>query len=211
MAMKKPGAYAPLSAYYADDDRIMEAGEDAELLYVRMLAYAARSPEREGWVSDAVVSSRLGILERDSGNGAGNVPGNSTDSRKQRSRTRTDHSDEVGKSAHDDVNDAPGDVVDEFADWWKLYPKKVDKGHAKKAFAKARKSVELVDLCAATEALAEKAKHMERRFIPNPATWLNGERWTDEPDVPTDPDDPPWRPVGDPPEGMFNYDHEDLP
>ena len=81
--MKRPGAYAPLHALYADDEKIMAAGEDAELLYVRMLAYAARTPRTDGWISDAVLRSRLGILPRTCGcpgnvpgNAPGNVPGN---------------------------------------------------------------------------------------------------------------------------------------
>lgn len=77
MAMRKPGPYAPLSAYYADDEAIMAAGEDAELLYIRMLAYAARTPTTEGWISDAVVTSRLGILPRsdEAGTDAGSRAG----------------------------------------------------------------------------------------------------------------------------------------
>ena len=81
MAMRRPGPFAPLAAFYADDEKIMEAGEDAELLYVRMLAYAARTPLTEGWISDRVVVSRLGILPRDAGNGAGTVPGTDAGSR----------------------------------------------------------------------------------------------------------------------------------
>ena len=81
MAMRRPTVYVPLSATYADDERIMEAGEDAELLYVRMLAYAARTPLTEGWISDRVLQSRLGILPRPTGNGAGTVPGTDAGSR----------------------------------------------------------------------------------------------------------------------------------
>lgn len=76
MAMKRPGIYAPLSAYYFDDAAIMEVGEDAELLYVRMLAYAARQMEFEGFISDRVILTRLGIMPRESGNGTGNGTGN---------------------------------------------------------------------------------------------------------------------------------------
>lgn len=81
MAMKRPGIYAPLSAYYFDDAAIMEVGEDAELLYVRMLAYAARQMEFEGFISDRVIASRLGIMPRESGNGTGNAPGTDAGSR----------------------------------------------------------------------------------------------------------------------------------
>lgn len=86
MAMRRPGTYVPLSAHYADDEKIMEAGEDAELLYLRMLAYAARTPLTEGWISDRVLRSRLGILPRESGNGAGTVPGTDAGSRAERLR-----------------------------------------------------------------------------------------------------------------------------
>lgn len=84
MASRKPGPYAPLAANYADDEKIMEAGEDAELLYIRMLAYAARTPRTEGWVSDAVILSRLGILPRISGNGTGTETGTDAGSRAAR-------------------------------------------------------------------------------------------------------------------------------
>lgn len=79
MAKKRPGPYVGLSANYADDEKIMAAGEDAELLYIRMLAYCARTPMTEGWVSEPVLKSRLGITERtaydDSGKATGNVTG----------------------------------------------------------------------------------------------------------------------------------------
>lgn len=61
MARKRPGIYAALSAYYFDDVAIMEAGEAAELLYVRLLAYASRQPQMEGFIPRLVVMSRLGI------------------------------------------------------------------------------------------------------------------------------------------------------
>lgn len=78
MAMKRPGPYVGLSANYADDEKIMQAGEDAELLYIRMLAYAARTPLTEGWISDSVLQSRLGILPRTAYDNSGKVTGNVT-------------------------------------------------------------------------------------------------------------------------------------
>lgn len=84
MAVRKPGVYVALSANYADDEAIMDAGEDAELLYIRMLAYCARTPLTEGWISDRVVLSRLGVMPRLAGNGAGNEPGTDAGSRAAR-------------------------------------------------------------------------------------------------------------------------------
>lgn len=61
MATRRPGPFAPLSSYYYDDAAIMEAGEAAELLYVRMLAYASRQLEFEGFIPKAVIETRLGV------------------------------------------------------------------------------------------------------------------------------------------------------
>ena len=67
-----------------------------------------------------------------------------------------------------------------FDDLWKIYPKKVGKGTARKAFAKAM-----------TKATADQIEHslsvfvrswgsQDKKFMPHLATWLNGERWDDE-------------------------------
>lgn len=48
---KRKGSYAPLSAHYYKDDAIAEAGEGAELLYVRGLAFCADVLE-DGFISD---------------------------------------------------------------------------------------------------------------------------------------------------------------
>lgn len=64
MARKRPTSYVPLSVYYADDEAVMDAGEDAELMFLRMLAYAGRTPTTEGYVPRRVCLTRLGIAAR---------------------------------------------------------------------------------------------------------------------------------------------------
>lgn len=49
--IRRNGSFAPLSAHYYDDDAVIAAGEKAELLYVRSLAFAARKPT-DGFISD---------------------------------------------------------------------------------------------------------------------------------------------------------------
>ena len=49
--IRRNGSFAPLSAHYYDDDAIIAAGEKAETLYVRGLAFAARKPV-DGFISD---------------------------------------------------------------------------------------------------------------------------------------------------------------
>ena len=49
--IRRNGSFAPLSAHYYDDDAIIAAGERAEVLYTRSLAFAARKPA-DGFISD---------------------------------------------------------------------------------------------------------------------------------------------------------------
>ncbi|KKK80922.1 hypothetical protein LCGC14_2818630, partial [marine sediment metagenome] len=68
--------------------------------------------------------------------------------------------------------------LDEFRVFWEAYPKKVGKGEARKAWGKKG----TVSLSHILEAIQKQKEHWrEPRFIPNPATWLNQERWDDEP------------------------------
>lgn len=85
----------------------------------------------------------------------------------------------------------PPAVDENFESFWALYPRREDKGHAVKAWrAASKKATPEVILAGLTQHVAGwKRAHTTRKFIPMPATWLNGERWTDE--QPADePDDP---------------------
>lgn len=65
---------------------------------------------------------------------------------------------------------------DGFDAFWEAYPRKVSKGHARKAWASAiRKSSPATII----RAVAEARWSRDPKFIPHPATWLNGERWND--------------------------------
>ena len=59
--MKRPGRYAALAASYYDDMAIIEAGEAAEVMYTRLLAWCAGHPETDGRVPETVVLTRLGF------------------------------------------------------------------------------------------------------------------------------------------------------
>lgn len=69
----------------------------------------------------------------------------------------------------------------EFADFWKLYPRKVAKKDAEKAWSRLSlnqqaKAIETVPL----HAKCWCAECRETHCIPHAATWLNGERFEDE-------------------------------
>jgi len=66
-------------------------------------------------------------------------------------------------------------------DIYAAYPKKVDKGHAIPAIKKAMKKVQPAELLRCVQAYSGSVKgKTERKFIPNPSTWFNGERWADD-------------------------------
>lgn len=65
-----------------------------------------------------------------------------------------------------------------FAEFWKLYPRRIGKGAAEKSWQKAVKVAPVdVILAGARNYVWPK----DPQFIPHPATWLNQHRWKDEP------------------------------
>ena len=76
-----------------------------------------------------------------------------------------------------------GAVVEEpFDTFWREYPKKTGKGYARKKFATALTKTSFQTIMDALEKV-KRSPQWNRdagRYIPNPATWLNQERWEDE-------------------------------
>ena len=60
-SFKRPGRYAALAADYYDNPAIIAVGPDAELWYVRALAWCAAHPETDGVIPLEVALYRLGI------------------------------------------------------------------------------------------------------------------------------------------------------
>lgn len=71
------------------------------------------------------------------------------------------------------------DSIDHFEEWWSLYPRKVSKGSARKAFKAALKKTDADALMAGVRSYAEKVRGKDAQYIAHAATWLNGERWLD--------------------------------
>jgi uncharacterized protein YdaU (DUF1376 family) len=69
--------------------------------------------------------------------------------------------------------------IDQFETFWKIYPKKVSKENAKKAWIKIKPNDDLI--IKITKAVKDqKLSERESQFIPHAATWLNNKRWEDE-------------------------------
>lgn len=67
-----------------------------------------------------------------------------------------------------------------FDQLWEMYPRKVGKGQARKAFKAASKKIEFYDLLPKLMDYVETLNGKDKQYMPHLATWLNGERWTDE-------------------------------
>ena len=73
-----------------------------------------------------------------------------------------------------------------FVEFWNAYPRKVARSDAQNAWKKLKPNPDLLALIlTALEVQAQSADWLKDggKFIPYPATWLNGRRWDDEPTV----------------------------
>lgn len=76
----------------------------------------------------------------------------------------------------------PSSADADFDEFWKLYPKKVGKQTAVKAYRRARKSVEADVLLGAVKRYATERAGQDPTYTKHPATWLNGGHWEDDPE-----------------------------
>lgn len=70
-----------------------------------------------------------------------------------------------------------------FVAFWEAYPRKVGKADAQRAFAKLQADAELVATLVQAVKRQRASEQWQRdagKFVPHPATWLNGRRWEDE-------------------------------
>lgn len=70
-----------------------------------------------------------------------------------------------------------------FGDFWSIYPRKISKAAAEKAWKSALKRSAPEDICAAAARYAAAVRDWvssDRSFIKHPSTWLNQDCWLDE-------------------------------
>lgn len=68
-----------------------------------------------------------------------------------------------------------------FSRFWAVYPKREDKKNAIRAWNKLNVTDQMLDdILSALEKQKASAQWNDRKYIPHPSTWLNGERWKDE-------------------------------
>lgn len=69
-----------------------------------------------------------------------------------------------------------------FLSFWQAYPRRIGKGEARVAFAKAARAEDPNRIVQAAIAYAQHCEELgiEPQYRPHPATWLNQERWEDD-------------------------------
>ena len=84
---------------------------------------------------------------------------------------------------HEDVNRTSTTIpTSSFEAFWAAYPRRVGKGEALKAWMKAVKTTDPELLISAATAFATQRSGADPKFTPHPSTWLNQQRWFDDPD-----------------------------
>lgn len=78
----------------------------------------------------------------------------------------------------------------DFDTFWDQYPRKIAKGNAAKAYAKALKTTDAQTILNGLANYLPAWAQTEDKFIPHAATWLNGERWADQVAAPKPVDGP---------------------
>lgn len=66
-----------------------------------------------------------------------------------------------------------------FDEFWRIYPKKVDRGEALRAFVKASENAPFEDIVRGAMRYADERTGQDPRFTKHPATWLSRACWTD--------------------------------
>ena len=231
MNNKRRSLWVKLACDYFDDERVLQVGPEAELLFVRGLAWAKR--ENDGRVGrGALVRLGMGLqapvdcavrlasvglwVEVPDGYQIANwhdwqVTGEQTGKRAEAGGYgnhqrwhKTDPSPdcrwcvadgsqpgrkpvasaipELEVEKDNTLSRTATSVGDLFNAWWQVWPKKVARGQAAKAYAKALKTATADVLLQGAERVAHEWATLEpdrRQFVPYPATWLNAERWLD--------------------------------
>jgi DNA-binding Lrp family transcriptional regulator len=90
--------------------------------------------------------------------------------------------DNIEKTINTTPTPFQGETDENFISFWSEYPKRVAKPSAVKAFQKAMKKTDLPTILIAIRKYkkTDQWRKDKGQFIPNPATWLNQERWEDE-------------------------------
>lgn len=79
------------------------------------------------------------------------------------------------------------DADPDFDRFWAIYPRRIGKGAARKAWATAITTTTPDTIILGLQKYAPTRTGQDPQYTPHPATWLNQQRWEDEPETPRPP------------------------
>lgn len=80
----------------------------------------------------------------------------------------------------DDIPPKSPSTGDAFERFWSVYPRKVGKQSAKRAFEKVKVPIETLVTAVERQKCSDQWTRDNGQYIPHPTTWLNQGRWDDE-------------------------------
>jgi hypothetical protein len=182
-------------------EKVLEAWKCRRERFARTeAARAARAANRNNQPTEPPVKVVADTSAHNQSSATLDVTNSVTGSKRREENGREENGSKKGKKDQPLATLAPSadaEAVCDFEEFWQRYPRKVSKGHARRAFEAAVKRVAAEVIIAA---LDRAVFNPDPRYIPHPATWLNGERWRDE----VDDFDPVLRAVGLTPEDFLD-------
>jgi hypothetical protein len=129
--------------------------------YIKRVAYLNKSPDLSKLVAVGFIDfvDENGVASGDADH-ASNDPTFAIQRREEKRRSETEKNDHA------------------FNEFWSAYPNKVGKGKAREAYAKALSKAPAEQINLAVKSYPWPS---DSQFIPHPTTWLNQERWSDQP------------------------------
>ena len=85
-----------------------------------------------------------------------------------------------GHKTEDDTPPKSPSTGDAFERFWSVYPRKIGKQSAKRAFERVKVPLETLVTAVERQKCSDQWTQNNGQFIPHPATWLNQGRWDDE-------------------------------
>lgn len=179
-----------VKAYYDWIEQTAALEDDEKgRLFVAILEYA-----RSGEIPDNLGRESLlfpvfkSVVDRDAqksdalaqnGAAGGRAPKANASKCKPTNNIRHKTEDEEHKTENDIPSKSPS-TRDAFERFWSVYPRKIGKQSAKRAFERVKVPLETLVTAVERQKCSDQWTQNNGQFIPHPATWLNQGRWDDE-------------------------------
>ena len=179
-----------VKAYYDWIEQTAALEDDEKgRLFVAILEYA-----RSGEIPDNLGRESLlfpvfkSVVDRDAqksdalaqnGAAGGRAPKANSSKSKPTNNIRHKTEDEEHKTENDIPSKSPS-TRDAFERFWSVYPRKIGKQSAKRAFERVKVPLETLVTAVERQKCSDQWTQNNGQFIPHPATWLNQGRWDDE-------------------------------